>query len=352
MLSVFKRKIRIQSPPIEIGKTDPTTGETMETKNETNTPRSPSDPSPRPREHTDWAKRLQARLSKTRGKLAKSLASLFGAGKIDETLYEQLEAVLLTADMGVDATLHLLTDVRKRVSLQGLRDASELKEALKSSLSNLILPLEKSLEISEKRPFIIMLTGVNGAGKTTSIGKLAKYYQKEGNSVLLAAGDTFRAAAREQLTVWGEHNNVPVIARQGSDSAAVCYDAIQAAVARGIDIVLVDTAGRLPSQLHLMEELKKVKRVITKALPGAPQEIILALDANIGQNAINQVKTFDDAIGLTGLILNKLDGTAKGGVIAAIATQRPVPLRFIGVGESVDDLHPFNAKNYIDALFD
>lgn len=324
----------------------------MEALKSQNSPCSPSDPFLRPQEHIDWAKRLQTGLSKTRDKLAKSLASILGAGKIDETLYEQLEAVLLTADMGVDATLHLLTDVRKRVSLQGLSNASELKEALKSSLSDLISPLEKPLEISEKRPFVIMLAGVNGAGKTTSIGKLAKHYQKKGNSVLLAAGDTFRAAAREQLTAWGEHNNVPVIARQGSDSAAVCYDAIQAAVARGIDIVLVDTAGRLPSQPHLMEELKKVKRVITKALPDAPQEIILALDANIGQNAINQVQTFDDAIGLTGLILNKLDGTAKGGVIAAVASKRPVPLRFIGVGESVDDLHLFNSKNYIDALFD
>ncbi|MCS3805370.1 fused signal recognition particle receptor [Chromobacterium alkanivorans] len=299
-----------------------------------------------------WAERLKAGLSKTRDKLGKSLAGLFGGGKIDEDLYEELETVLLTADMGMDATLHLLGDVRERVSLKGLKDASELKDALKESLSDLISPLEKPLDVSGKKPFVIMMAGVNGAGKTTSIGKLAKYYQSQGKSVLLAAGDTFRAAAREQLMAWGERNNVTVIAQQGGDSAAVCYDAIQAAVARGIDIVLADTAGRLPTQLHLMEEIKKVKRVIQKALPDAPHEIILVLDANIGQNAINQVKTFDDALGLTGLILSKLDGTAKGGVIAAIAKQRPVPLRFVGVGESIDDLRPFQAKDYIDALFD
>lgn len=299
-----------------------------------------------------WAERLKAGLSKTRDKLGKSLAGLFGGGKIDEELYEELETVLLTADMGVDATLHLLGDVRERVSLKGLKDASELKDALKDSLGDLISPLEKPLDVSGKKPFVIMMAGVNGAGKTTSIGKLAKYYQSQGKSVLLAAGDTFRAAAREQLMAWGERNNVTVIAQQGGDSAAVCYDAIQAAVARGIDIVLADTAGRLPTQLHLMEEIKKVKRVIQKALPDAPHEIILVLDANIGQNAITQVKTFDDALGLTGLILSKLDGTAKGGVIAAIAKQRPVPLRFVGVGESIDDLRPFKAKDYIDALFD
>lgn len=299
-----------------------------------------------------WAERLKTGLSKTRDKLGKSLAGLFGGGKIDEELYEELETVLLTADMGVDATLHLLGDVRERVSLKGLKDASELKDALKDSLGDLISPLEKPLDVSGKKPFVIMMAGVNGAGKTTSIGKLAKYYQSQGKSVLLAAGDTFRAAAREQLMAWGERNNVTVIAQQGGDSAAVCYDAIQAAVARGIDIVLADTAGRLPTQLHLMEEIKKVKRVIQKALPDAPHEIILVLDANIGQNAITQVKTFDDALGLTGLILSKLDGTAKGGVIAAIAKQRPVPLRFVGVGESIDDLRPFKAKDYIDALFD
>jgi fused signal recognition particle receptor len=299
-----------------------------------------------------WTERLKAGLSKTRDKLGKSLAGLFGGGKIDEDLYEELETVLLTADMGVPATMHLLKDVRERVTLRGLKDASELKQALKDSLSELIAPLQIPLDTSGHQPCVIMLAGVNGAGKTTSIGKLAKYFQSQGKSVLLAAGDTFRAAAREQLMAWGESNNVTVIAQQGGDSAAVCYDAIQAAVARKIDIVLADTAGRLPTQLHLMEEIRKVKRVIDKALPGAPHEVILVLDANIGQNALTQVKAFDDALGLTGLILTKLDGTAKGGVIAAIAREHPVPLRFIGVGEGLDDLRPFLARDYIDALFD
>lgn len=297
-----------------------------------------------------WTERLKAGLSKTRDKLGKSLAGLFGGGKIDEDLYEELETVLLTADMGVDATNHLLGDVRERVSLKGLKDSAELKGALKESLSDLISPLEQGLDVNGKKPFVIMMAGVNGAGKTTSIGKLAKYYQSQGKSVLLAAGDTFRAAAREQLMAWGERNNVTVIAQQGGDSAAVCYDAIQAAIARGIDIVLADTAGRLPTQLHLMEEIRKVKRVIQKALPEAPHEIILVLDANIGQNAINQVKAFDDALGLTGLLVTKLDGTAKGGILAAIARQRPVPVYFIGVGEKVEDLQPFKAEEFADAL--
>ncbi|NWK77416.1 signal recognition particle-docking protein FtsY [Aquitalea sp. LB_tupeE] len=312
----------------------------------------PAAESAAPTKKLSWTERLKAGLSKTRDKLGKSLAGLFGGGKIDEDLYEELETVLLTADMGMDATVHLLKDVRERVSLKGLKDGSELKGALKDSLNELIHPLEKPLDVNGKKPFVIMMAGVNGAGKTTSIGKLAKYYQQQGKSVLLAAGDTFRAAAREQLMAWGERNNVTVIAQQGGDAAAVCYDAIQAAIARGIDIVLADTAGRLPTQLHLMEEIKKVKRVIQKALPDAPHEVILVLDANIGQNAISQVKVFDDALGLTGLILTKLDGTAKGGVIAAIAKQRPIPLRFVGVGESIDDLRPFNSKDYVDALFD
>ncbi|KJH69322.1 signal recognition particle-docking protein FtsY [Chromobacterium violaceum] len=307
---------------------------------------------PVPLKKMSWTERLKAGLAKTRDKLGKQLAGLFGGGKIDEDLYEELETVLLTADMGMDATVHLLQDVRERVSLKGLKDSSELKGALKDSLQDLIGPLEVPLNVEGKKPFVIMMTGVNGAGKTTSIGKLAKYYQSQGKSVLLAAGDTFRAAAREQLIAWGERNNVTVIAQQGGDSAAVCYDAIQAAIARGIDIVLADTAGRLPTQLHLMEEIKKVKRVIQKALPDAPHEVVLVLDANIGQNTVNQVKAFDDALGLTGLILTKLDGTAKGGVIAAIAKQRPIPLRFVGVGESIDDLRPFDSRDYIDALFE
>ncbi|KMJ52303.1 cell division protein FtsY [Vogesella sp. EB] len=299
-----------------------------------------------------WTERLKSGLAKTRDKLGKQLAGLFGGGKIDDELYEELEAVLLTSDMGMDATSHLLRDVRERVSLKGLKDASELKGALKEALIELIQPLEQPLQTHGKKPYVIMLAGVNGAGKTTSIGKLAKYFQSQGKSVLLAAGDTFRAAAREQLIAWGERNNVTVIAQQSGDAAAVCYDAIQAAMARGIDIVIADTAGRLPTQLHLMEEIKKVKRVIQKAIPDAPHEVVLVLDANIGQNAINQVVAFDEALGLTGLILTKLDGTAKGGVIAGIAKQHPIPLRFIGVGEGIDDLRPFSTRDFVDALFD
>ena len=300
-----------------------------------------------------WATRLKQGLTKSRDKMAKSLAGVFGGGQIDEDLYEELETVLITSDMGMEATEYLMKDVRNRVSLKGLKDGNELRGALKEALYDLIKPLEKPLVLPDtKEPFVIMLAGINGAGKTTSIGKLAKYFQAQGKSVLLAAGDTFRAAAREQLQAWGERNNVTVISQTTGDSAAVCFDAVQAAKARGIDIVLADTAGRLPTQLHLMEEIKKVKRVLQKAMPDAPHEIIVVLDANIGQNAVNQVKAFDEALGLTGLIVTKLDGTAKGGILAALASDRPVPVRYIGVGEGIDDLRPFNARAFVDALLD
>lgn len=300
-----------------------------------------------------WAARLKQGLTKSRDKMAKSLAGVFGGGQIDEDLYEELETVLITSDMGMEATEYLMKDVRDRVSLKGLKDGNELRGALKEALYDLIKPLEKPLVLPEtKEPFVIMLAGINGAGKTTSIGKLAKYFQAQGKSVLFAAGDTFRAAAREQLQAWGERNNVTVISQTTGDSAAVCFDAVQAAKARGIDIVLADTAGRLPTQLHLMEEIKKVKRVLQKAMPDAPHEIIVVLDANIGQNAVNQVKAFDDALGLTGLIVTKLDGTAKGGILAALASDRPVPVRYIGVGEGIDDLRPFDARAFVDALLD
>ena len=300
-----------------------------------------------------WAARLKQGLTKSRDKMAKSLAGVFGGGQIDEDLYEELETVLITSDMGMEATEYLMKDVRNRVSLKGLKDGNELRGALKEALYDLIKPLEKPLVLPDtKDPFVIMLAGINGAGKTTSIGKLAKYFQAQGKSVLLAAGDTFRAAAREQLQAWGERNNVTVISQTTGDSAAVCFDAVQAAKARGIDIVLADTAGRLPTQLHLMEEIKKVKRVLQKAMPDAPHEIIVVLDANIGQNAVNQVKAFDDALGLTGLIVTKLDGTAKGGILAALASDRPVPVRYIGVGEGIDDLRPFDARAFVDALLD
>jgi fused signal recognition particle receptor len=312
----------------------------------------PEQARPASQKPASWAARLKQGLSRTREQLGKKLTSLFSSGKIDEDLYEELETILLTSDVGVAATQHLLDDMRARVKREGLTDAAQLKATLQQSLLDLLKPLESPLEISSHSPYIIMLAGVNGAGKTTTIGKLAKYFQSQGKTVLLAAGDTFRAAAREQLMVWGERNNVTVIAQESGDSAAVIFDAIHAARARGIDIVLADTAGRLPTQLHLMEEIRKVKRVIAKADPSGPHEILLVLDANTGQNGLAQVKAFDDALQVTGLVLTKLDGTAKGGVIAAIARSRPIPVRFIGVGEQLEDLRPFVAQEFVEALFE
>jgi len=302
-----------------------------------------------------WLGRLRAGLTKTRRQLGDRLTGLFGAGrKLDDEFYEELETVLLTADVGVAATEHMIEALRAQARRERYTEAAQLKQGLRSLLLELLRPIEQPLDVSTHKPFVIMLAGVNGAGKTTSIGKLAHYYQQQGKRVLLGAGDTFRAAAREQLMAWGERNNVAVIAQQGGDAAAVIFDAIHAAVARDIDIVLADTAGRLPTQLHLMEEIKKVKRVIGKALPDAPHEVLLVLDANTGQNALTQVKAFDDALGVTGLVMTKLDGTAKGGVVAAIAHERvhgaPIPLRFIGVGEGLDDLRPFKAEDFVDAL--
>ena len=297
-----------------------------------------------------WSERLKAGLSKSREKLSGALTVAFARKTLDEETLDELETALITADVGVAATQHLLADLRgrwKRAAGEG-----DPKAMLKEALTELLAPLEGPLVVSEARPFVIMLAGVNGAGKTTSIGKLARHLQERGLSVLLAAGDTFRAAAREQLTIWGERNNVAVIAQDGGDPAAVMFDAISAARARGIDVVLADTAGRLPTQLNLMEEIRKVRRVIQKADPTAPHETLLVLDANTGQNALAQVEAFDDALALTGLVLTKLDGSAKGGVVAAIAKQHPVPLRFIGVGETVDDLKPFVVREFVDALFD
>lgn len=301
---------------------------------------------------SSWTERLKQSLTKTRQQLGNQLSGIFGGGKIDAEVYEDLESVLLTSDVGINATEFLLDDIKNRVKRQSLDDTSQLKSALKQALADLLLPLQKPLVVETQRPFIIMLAGVNGAGKTTTIGKLAKHFQAQGKSVLIAAGDTFRAAAREQLQVWGERNNVHVVAQSSGDPAAVMFDAINSAKAKNIDIVLADTAGRLPTQLHLMDEIAKVKRVMDKALPGAPHEILLVLDANTGQNAVNQVRIFDDALGVTGLVLSKLDGTAKGGVIAAIAQARPIPIRYIGIGEAIDDLRPFDAAEFIDAMID
>jgi len=300
-----------------------------------------------------WLERLRQGLSKTRLALGGRLSALFGAGRaLDESFYEDLETALISADVGVAATGHLLALLRTRARRERIADVGALRQALRDALLELLRPIAVPLDVDAQRPFVIMLAGVNGSGKTTSIGKLAHYFQTREKSVLLAAGDTFRAAAREQLVAWGERNNVAVITQQSGDPAAVIYDAVNAAMARGTDIVLADTAGRLPTQLHLMEEIKKVKRVIDKALPGAPHEVLLVLDANTGQNALAQVKAFDAALGVTGLVLTKLDGTAKGGIIAAIARERPVPVRFIGVGEGLDDLRPFDAEEFVAALLD
>ncbi len=294
-----------------------------------------------------WIARLKSGLARTGGQLA----DLFGrGGKIDEELYEELETILITADVGMEATHSLLSDLRRHVREQKLSEAGELREALAHCMVKLLKPLAIPLTPESRKPFVIMMVGVNGAGKTTSIGKLAKYLQSQNLSVLLAAGDTFRAAAREQLMTWGERNDVTVIAQQSGDAAAVIFDAVHAAEARGIDVVLADTAGRLTTQAHLMEEIRKVKRVIGKAMPDAPHEVLLVLDANTGQNALSQVKAFDTALGVTGLILTKLDGTAKGGIIAAIARAHPIPVRFIGVGEGLDDLRPFVAEEFVAAL--
>jgi len=299
-----------------------------------------------------WADRLKQGLSKTRNLLGSQLGNLFGGGKIDAETYDELESILLTSDVGVAATQNLLENLKKRVKRESLEDTSALKTALKTELLSVLQPLEVPLQTNNHKPFVIMLAGVNGAGKTTTIGKLAKLFQAEGNSVLIAAGDTFRAAAREQLQVWGERNNVHVVASEGGDPAAVIFDAVNSAISKKIDIVIADTAGRLPTQMHLMDEIAKVKRVIAKANPNAPHEVLLVIDANTGQNAVSQVKAFDDALGVTGLVLTKLDGTAKGGVIAAIAKARPIPIRFIGIGEAIDDLRPFSAQDFVDALFD
>ena len=295
-----------------------------------------------------WMARLKAGLSKT----SSSLSLLFVGARIDDDLYEELESALLMADAGMDATQFLLDGLRRKVKEDKLLDAAAVKAALKVLMTEMLRPLQKPLELGRHEPLVMMIAGVNGAGKTTTIGKLAKHMQRYQQSVLLAAGDTFRAAAREQLMVWGQRNNVSVISQESGDPAAVAFDAVQSGKARKMDVVMVDTAGRLPTQLHLMEELKKIKRVIGKGMDSAPHEVLLVIDGNTGQNALAQVKAFDDALQLTGLVITKLDGTAKGGVLAAIARTRPIPVYFIGVGEKLDDLQPFNADEFVDALFD
>ena len=298
-----------------------------------------------------FADKIKKGLTKTREKLTTELTSLFTGKKIDEALFEELETILLTSDVGISATTYLLDSIRASVKKNNIENADEIKGLLKEKLIELLTPIENPLLIKGTNPYVIMVVGVNGAGKTTTIGKLTKIFLDESKSVLIAAGDTFRAAATEQLQVWGQRNNVHVVSQASGDPSAVIFDAINSAKAKNIDIVIADTAGRLPTQKHLIDEITKVKRVINKCHAEAPHEILLVLDANTGQNAISQLKIFNEALGITGLALTKLDGTAKGGVIAAIAKEQPTPLRYIGVGETIDDLKVFNAEEYVDALF-
>ncbi|MBL8389052.1 MAG: signal recognition particle-docking protein FtsY [Hydrogenophaga sp.] len=302
-------------------------------------------PSPPPARQ-GWLDKLKAGLRKT----GSSIATVFTGTQIDDALYEELETALLMADTGVKATEHLLADLKKRVKDSKTTDPAAVKGLLADAIADLLAPLQKPLVIGEHKPTVIMVAGVNGAGKTTSIGKLTRHLAHEGASVLLAAADTFRAAAREQLAVWADRNTVEIVTQEGGDPAAVSFDAVSAGKARGRDVVLVDTAGRLPTQLHLMEELRKIKRVVQKADGTAPHEVLLVIDGNTGQNALTQVKAFDEALQLTGLVITKLDGTAKGGVICAIARERPVPIYFIGVGEKLEDLETFNAREFAQAL--
>ncbi|NLP31800.1 MAG: signal recognition particle-docking protein FtsY [Oligella ureolytica] len=303
-----------------------------------------------PAAKASWMQRLRQGLSRT----GSNIGALFVGVKVDEELFEELETALLMADAGIEATESLLTKLRAKVKQQRIEEGEQVKEALKELLTEHLKPLEKSFMLPLDGTSVVMIAGVNGAGKTTSIGKLAHHFQASGASVLLAAGDTFRAAAREQLVEWGKRNNVAVISQDGGDPAAVAFDAVNAGKARQANVVMIDTAGRLPTQLHLMEELKKIKRVINKADNEAPHEVLLVVDGNTGQNVITQIKTFDAALGLTGLVVTKLDGTAKGGTLAAVSAGsqgvRPIPVYWIGVGESLHDLQPFSAAEFASAL--
>lgn len=311
----------------------------------------PSIAAPAPAERRSWLDKLRLGLRKT----GSSIAQVFTGTQIDDALYEELESALLMADAGVAATEHLLKDLKRRVKETKATAPEQVKALLIEAITDLLEPLEKPLSVGEHTPTVMMVAGVNGAGKTTTIGKLTRHLADARQKVLLAAADTFRAAAREQLSVWANRNEVEIVSQEGGDPAAVTFDAVQAGLARHCDVVIADTAGRLATQLHLMDELRKIKRVIGKAMEGAPHEVLLVVDGNTGQNALSQVKAFDEALGLTGLIVTKLDGTAKGGVLAAIALwsqtrQAPVPVYFIGVGEKLEDLQTFSAREFAQAL--
>jgi fused signal recognition particle receptor len=339
MFSFFRKKS--PTPPA------PALPEASAPKPEAIVPRpvpAPVQPAAAPRQ--GWLDKLKAGLRKT----GSGIATVFTGTQIDDALYEELESALLMADTGVKATTHLLADLKRRVKESKTTEPSAVKGLLADAIADLLAPLQKPLVIGEHKPTVVMVAGVNGAGKTTSIGKLTRHLADSGATVLLAAADTFRAAAREQLAVWADRNTVEIITQQGGDPAAVSFDAVTAGKARGRDVVLVDTAGRLPTQLHLMEELRKIKRVVQKADASAPHEVLLVIDGNTGQNALTQVKAFDEALQLTGLIITKLDGTAKGGVLCAIAREKPVPVYFIGVGEKLEDLETFDAREFAQAL--
>jgi fused signal recognition particle receptor len=296
-----------------------------------------------------WLTKLRRGLDKTRV----NIVGIFSGGVVDAAFLEELELALISADVGVSTAADLIETLRSLIKLKGLKSADDVRLALRDELARRLAPAEGTFDLEHDSPYVVMVCGVNGSGKTTSIGKLAKWFASQHRSVLLAAGDTFRAAAREQLAIWGARNQVEVIAQSGGDPAAVVFDAVSAAKARGTDVLIADTAGRLPTQAHLMEELKRVKRAQDKALPGAPHEIVLIVDGTNGQNALAQVEAFDAAVGLTGLVVTKLDGTAKGGVLAAIAAargNRRLPILFVGVGEGIDDLQPFSATEFADAL--
>ncbi len=338
MFSFFKKKNAPEESPVTVSAA-PT--------------EAPSVPEEGPR--ASWMARLGQGLRRT----GQSISTVFTGTKIDDDLYEELETALLMADAGVQATQYLLADLKRRVKETGTTHPAEVKALLATAIAQLLKPLQKTLTIGAHKPTIIMVAGVNGAGKTTSIGKLTRHLSDSGASVLLAAADTFRAAAREQLAIWATRNTVDIVSQEGGDPASVSFDAVTAGRARSKDVVLVDTAGRLPTQLHLMEELKKIKRVVHKADESGPHEVLLVIDGNTGQNALAQVKAFDETLGLTGLIVTKLDGTAKGGVLAAIALwgqsraaagAAVVPVYFIGVGEAVEDLETFNAQEFANAL--
>ncbi|MGA0610422.1 signal recognition particle-docking protein FtsY [Caldimonas sp. KR1-144] len=355
MFSFFKKK----APPAPVAPDVPAPA--METPAQ---PVSPPAQAPVAAPQASWFDRLRTGLRRTGG----SITQVFTGARIDDALYEELEAALLTADAGVAATQHLLDDLKRRVKAAKASEPAQVRLLLIEAIAELLQPLERELVVGPAEPTVMMVAGVNGAGKTTTIGKLTRHLADDGHRVLLAAADTFRAAAREQLAVWATRadarpdaaaaGQIEIVSQQGGDPAAVCFDAVKAGQARGCEVVIADTAGRLPTQLHLMDELKKVQRTIGKAMDGAPHEVLLVIDGNTGQNALAQVKAFDDALGLTGLVVTKLDGTAKGGVLAAIAlwsrtrAQGAVPVYFIGVGESLADLERFRAREFAHALLD